>query len=93
MLFCPKVWKIKSNSYICSIRIRAGEIPALFGNQSIKFKLMRNIKRKDINPDKLITKSEYARSVGITPAAVQKQIDTGKLTIVVAKGTELIYAD
>ena len=54
---------------------------------------MRKIKRKDINPDKLITKSEYAKKVGITPPAVQKQIDNGTLTIVVAKGTELIYLD
>ena len=56
-------------------------------------KNMKRIKTKDINPEKLITKSEYAREKKITPAAVQKQIDTGKLVIVKAKGTELIYLD
>lgn len=52
---------------------------------------MKKIKRTDINPDKLITKSEYAKKIGVTPAAIQKQIETGKLTIVVAKGAELIH--
>lgn len=54
---------------------------------------MRKIKRKDIDTDKLITKSEYAKKIGVTPAAVQKQIDTGRVTIIVAKGTELIHLD
>lgn len=54
---------------------------------------MVRIKMTDINPDKLVTKSVYARDNGITPSAVQKQIATGKLVIVKAKGTELIYVD
>lgn len=54
---------------------------------------MKRIKTKDINPEKLITKSEYAREMGISPAAVQKQIETGKLVIVKAKGIELIHLD
>jgi hypothetical protein len=54
---------------------------------------MRRIKTKNIDPKKLITKSEYARQIGKTPSAVQKQIDSGKLAIVIAQGTELIYMD
>lgn len=52
---------------------------------------MKRIKKKDIDPDKLITKSRYAEKMGITPAAVQKQIETGKLVIVKANGAELIH--
>jgi hypothetical protein len=52
---------------------------------------MKKIKTKDINPERLITKSRYAEKMGITPAAVQKQIETGKLTIIKANGAELIH--
>lgn len=54
---------------------------------------MKRIKTKDIDTKKLITKSEYAKSIGVTPSAVQKQIDTGKISVVVAKGAELVYLD
>ena len=52
---------------------------------------MKRIKTKDIDPAKLITKAEYARSKGITQPAVQKQIERGELVIIKAKGAELIH--
>lgn len=52
---------------------------------------MKRIKTKDIDTTKLITKSEYARLNKISPSAVQKQIDSGKLAVIVAKGVELIH--
>lgn len=54
---------------------------------------MIRVKTKDIRVEKLITKSEYARQLGITPSAVQKQIESGKLIVVKVKGTELIHLD
>lgn len=52
---------------------------------------MKKIKTTDINPKMLITKSEYARQIKVSPTAVQNMIDRGELTIVVAKGAELIH--
>jgi hypothetical protein len=52
---------------------------------------MKRIKTKDIDPKKLITKSQYARDYQISPTAVQNRIDRGELTIVQAKGGELIH--
>jgi hypothetical protein len=52
---------------------------------------MKRIKTKDIDPKLLITKSEYARQQKISPTAVQNRIDRGELTIVVARGAELIH--
>jgi uncharacterized protein (UPF0303 family) len=52
---------------------------------------MKKIKTKDIDPKKLITKSEYAKLIGSNPVQVQRMIDKGQLTIVVAKGAELIH--
>jgi len=52
---------------------------------------MKRIKTKDIDTSKLITKSKYAEKMGITPSAVQKQIDSGKLVIIKATGAELIH--
>lgn len=52
---------------------------------------MRKIKTKNIEPDKLITKSEYAKLIKSNPVQVQRMIDRGEVTIVVAKGTELIH--
>lgn len=52
---------------------------------------MKKIKTKDIEPDKLITKSEYAKQIKSNPVQVQRMIDRGQLTIVIAKGTELIH--
>ena len=52
---------------------------------------MKRIKTKDIDPNKLITKSEYARKIKSNPVTVQRMIDRGELTIVIAKGAELIH--
>ena len=52
---------------------------------------MKKIKTKDIDSTKLITKSEYAKQIKSNPVQVQRMIDQGKLTIVVAKGAELIH--
>ena len=52
---------------------------------------MKKIKIKDIDPNKLITKSEYAKVIKSNPVQVQRMIDRGQLTVVVAKGTELIH--
>lgn len=52
---------------------------------------MKKIKTTDIDPKKLITKSEYAKQIGVSPTAIQNRIERGELTIVVAKGAELIH--
>ena len=52
---------------------------------------MRKIKTKDINPEKLITKSKYAKKIKSNPTQVQRMIDRGELTIVVVQGAELIH--
>lgn len=52
---------------------------------------MKKIKTKNIDPEKLITKSQYAKDNCISPTAVQKMIERGVLTIIVAKGAELIH--
>jgi hypothetical protein len=52
---------------------------------------MKKIKTKDIDTKKLITKAKYAEKNGISQTAVQKQIDTGKLTVIIATGAELIH--
>ena len=52
---------------------------------------MRKIKRNNINPDKLVTKSQYAKDIKSNPVQVQRMIDKGELTIVVARGGELIH--
>tara|TARA_R110000787_G_scaffold56446_1_gene129725 strand:+ start:906 stop:1061 length:156 start_codon:yes stop_codon:yes gene_type:complete len=40
---------------------------------------------------KLITKSAYAKKIGVSPAAIDKQCKKGKLTVIKIEGTELIY--
>lgn len=52
---------------------------------------MKRIKTKDIDPKKLITKSEYARKIKSNPVHVQRMIERGELTIVVVVGAELIH--
>ena len=52
---------------------------------------MKRIKKVNIDPSKLITKSQYARDYGISPTAVQNKIDRGEIAVVVAKGGELIH--
>jgi hypothetical protein len=52
---------------------------------------MKRIKKKDLDAEKMITKSEYAKQIKTNPTQVQRMIDRGELTIVVVKGTELIH--
>jgi len=52
---------------------------------------MKKIKVKDIDSSKLITKSEYAKQIKSNPVQVQRMIERGELTIVIAKGAELIH--
>lgn len=52
---------------------------------------MKVIKTKDIDPKKLITKARYAKKIGMSQTAVQKKIDKGELSIVIAEGAELIH--
>ena len=44
-----------------------------------------------IDRTKLITKSAYAKRLGVTSAAITKQCREGKLKIVKIEGGELIY--
>lgn len=43
-----------------------------------------------VDRTKLITKSEYARELGVTPAAVDKMVKAAKVKTVKIKGAELI---
>ena len=52
---------------------------------------MKRIKIKNIDTTKLISKSQYAKDNKTNPVQVQRMIDNGKLTIIVAKGAELIH--
>ncbi len=52
---------------------------------------MKRIKTKNINPEKLISKSRYAQENSTNPVQVQRMIDRGELAVVVAKGAELIH--
>lgn len=52
---------------------------------------MKKIKTENIDHKKLITKSEYAKDNNTTPTTVQRMIERGDLTIVKAKGAELIH--
>ena len=53
--------------------------------------MSKKIKVKDIDSTKLITKSAYAKKICSNPVTVQRMIDRGELTIVVAEGAELIH--
>jgi DNA-binding Xre family transcriptional regulator len=46
-----------------------------------------------VDRTKLITKTEYARERGISPAAVDKMVKTQRVKTVKIKGAELIYKD
>lgn len=46
-----------------------------------------------IDRSKLISKTKYAKMIGVTPAAIDKQCKTGKLTLVKYNGGELILLD
>ena len=53
--------------------------------------MSKKIKTKDIDPEKMFTKSEYARKIKVSPPAIQKMIERGDLVIVVINGGELIH--
>ncbi len=40
---------------------------------------------------KLITKSAYAKKIGVSPAAIDKQCKTGKVKVIPIIGGEIIY--
>lgn len=46
-----------------------------------------------IDRSKLITKTEFAKERGITPAAVDKMVKTKRVKTIKIKGAELIYRD
>lgn len=52
---------------------------------------MKKIKRKNIDPLRLITKSQYAKDNKTNPTNVQRRIDRGELTVVPVQGGELIH--
>lgn len=52
---------------------------------------MKRVKTKDLDPQKMITKAKYAKKIGVSQTAVQKQIDAGKLVVVKVNGAELIH--
>jgi len=52
---------------------------------------MKKIKRINIDPDKLVTKAQHAKDIRSNPVQVQRMIDKGELTIVKARGGELIH--
>ena len=52
---------------------------------------MKKIKTKNIDPKKLITKSEYAKQFKTNPTRVQRMIDRGELTIVPIIGGTIIH--
>jgi predicted transcriptional regulator len=47
-------------------------------------------KTKLIDPDRLVTPSEYAKLIGVTPAAVTKQMKTGKVNVIEIIGGKII---
>ena len=52
---------------------------------------MKRVKRGLISTEDIISKSEYARKIGVTPPAVDKMVNNGYLTIVKFPGGEVIY--
>jgi len=52
---------------------------------------VKRIKTKNIDTTKLISKSQYAKDNKTNPVQVQRMINKGELTIIVAKGAELIH--
>ena len=46
-----------------------------------------------IDQTKLRTKTAYAKELGVTPAAVDKMVKSGRVKTIKIKGGELIYLD
>ncbi len=53
--------------------------------------MSKKIKTTNIDPNKLITKAAYAKKMGVSQPAVSKWVESGKVTVVVAIGAELIH--
>ncbi len=49
------------------------------------------VKTKDLDPEKMMTKSYYAREEGISATSVNGRIDRGTVAVVIIKGVELIH--
>lgn len=56
----------------------------------INFNHMEQLK---IDRTKLMTKSAYAKMIGVTPAAVDKMVKTNRVKTIKIQGGELIYTD
>lgn len=54
---------------------------------------MKRLKRGTVENKNLISKSAYAKKIGISPAAVDKQVNKGYLTVFQFEGGEAIYLD
>lgn len=52
-----------------------------------------NVLDQVVEVSRLITQSEYAKKLGVTPAAVTKMIYTKRVKTVTVKGTVLVYMD
>lgn len=54
---------------------------------------MKRVKTKDLIPEKMITKAQYAKKVGVSQTAINNWIASGKITVVRVQGAELIHED
>ena len=64
--------------------------PVLVDEKSKKIEPMETLK---VDRTKLRTKSAYAKELGVTPAAIDKMVKSGRVKTVKIKGAELIYLD
>lgn len=46
-----------------------------------------------IDRTKLMTKTAYAKEIGVSPPAVDKMVKTGRIKTIKINGAELIYKD
>ncbi len=51
----------------------------------------KRIKTKGLDPDKMMTKSYYARQEGISSTTVNWRINQGKIAVVIIKGLEVVH--
>ena len=52
---------------------------------------MKKIRKTGIDPNKLITKANYAKKIGVSQTTIQNWVKEGKLCVVIANGCELIH--
>jgi hypothetical protein len=77
----------EKNYYICIAVRNSGFILKLKVNKLN----MKRVKTKDLDPKKMMTKAEYARKNKITPAAVEKRVKAGTVSVVLIDGGEVIH--